>query len=86
MRISTEILTNPGWKTLFLAEVRIERSEYVTMKNWWGLWLSWWLHKPKYWREWLWEWEVVRDGGWFTWQVRLLGFEITWQRKRKWRR
>ncbi len=83
MRISAEILTNPGQKTLFLAEMRIEKAGRVSAyKPWWGLWLSWWLYKPKYWREWLWEYEVVRDGGWFTWRVRLLGFEINWQRKR----
>lgn len=80
MRITAELQTNPGRKILFLAELRIEKNIQVTAK-WWGLWLGWWLYKPKHWREWLWEWRIVRDGGWFTVEVRLLGFTFDWQRK-----
>lgn len=80
MIVSLEIRTNPGPIALFVAEVRFEKSRVIPPK-WWGLWLSWWLYKPKYWREWLWAWEVVREGSWRTWQVRLLGFEINWQFK-----
>ena len=34
------------------------------------------------WEDWLYCWEVVNEGGWHTWRVRLLGFEINWQRRR----
>lgn len=76
MIITAEIEVNPGFTSLFVAEVKIEKNANVT-QNWWGLWLAWWLLKD--WRKWLWNWEVVREDGWFTWQVRLLGFEINWQ-------
>jgi len=81
MQIVAELLTKPGPKTLFLAEFRVEREANVT-PVWWGLWLSWWLYRPKFWRSMLWGWERTDTEGWSTWQVRLLGFEINWQRRK----
>lgn len=81
MRITGEITLNPGRITLFLAEIRFEKSETIS-KSWWGLWFGWWLYKPSHWREWLWNWENIRDGKWHTWEIRLLGFEINWQRRK----
>lgn len=78
MIISAEIEVNPGVNALFVAEVKVEKNQNMT-PNWWGLWLAWWLYPARRWRDWLWGWEVVRDAGWFTWQMRLLGFEINWQ-------
>jgi hypothetical protein len=79
MIISLEIEVNPGESSLFVAEVKIEKNNMVT-QNWWGLWLSWWLLKD--WQHWLWAWEVVRENRWFTFQWRVLGFEINWQRRK----
>lgn len=85
MRITGEVMTNPGKITLFLAEIRIEKSAHAQSHRfpWWGLWFGWWLYKPSHWREWLWQWEKENEGGWHTWMVRLLGFEINWQRRSK---
>lgn len=80
MRITGEIEVNPGNTTLFLAEIRIEKSASVRA-SWWGLWLGWWLYKPAHWRTWLWDWEWDTHEGWHTCQIRLLGFEINWQRR-----
>jgi hypothetical protein len=52
----------------------------MVTQNWWGLWFSWWLLKD--WQHWLWAWEVVRENRWFTFQWRVLGFEINWQRRK----
>ncbi len=82
MRITGEIEANPGWTTLFVAEIRFEKSETIN-KGWWGFWISWWLYKPAYWRIWLWSWENFHDEDWHTWEARLLGFEINWQRRLK---
>jgi hypothetical protein len=82
MIITAEIKVNPGENALFVAEVKVEKNSNVT-PNWWGLWLAWWLYPMRRWREWLWGWEVVCEGGWFTWHASLLGFEINWQ-KRRW--
>lgn len=80
MIISAELTVNPGAKTLFLAEVRLERNVGITPK-WWGLWLGWWLYRPTHWRTWLYGWERSKEGDWRTWQLRLLGFEINWQHR-----
>lgn len=80
MVLTAEIEINPGIKTLFVAEVRMEKSRLMSPK-WWGLWLGWWLYKPKYWRDWLWTWDIFHEESWRTWQVRLLGFEFNWQLK-----
>ncbi len=84
MIISVEILRNPGPNALFVAEVKLEKSAAITsnVSNWWGLWFGWWLFPARLWKHWLYGWERTNDGGWFTWQVRLLGFEINWQRRK----
>lgn len=81
MIVTAEIALNPGENSLFVAEVKVEKNDNVT-QNWWGLWLAWWLYPARLWRRQLWSWEVVREGGWFTWQASLLGFEINWQLRR----
>jgi hypothetical protein len=79
MRIITEIEVNPGPEALFVAEIKVEKNANVT-PEWWGLWFGWWLYRGR-WKHWLYGWEIVNDGGWWTWQARLLGFEINWQRR-----
>lgn len=81
MRITADLMTNPGPKTLFLAELRIEKEANIT-PTWWGLWLTWWICKPKFWRDFFWEWEHTNLEGWHTWKVQFLGFEINWQRRK----
>lgn len=87
MRITAEVEVNPGPKALFVAEVKVEKNANITPK-WWGLCLGWWLYRGMFisrcpqWRHWLYGWEREVEGGWRTWQARLLGFEINWQRRR----
>lgn len=84
MIIEAEIRTMPGEKTLLLAELRIEKDEFTgSRKGWWGFWVSFWLYKPRYWREMAWGLTWNSEERWRTRAVRLLGFEITWQRKAK---
>jgi hypothetical protein len=87
MIVSFETTVNPGEKARFLAEMRIEKSKDVYHpkgKAWWALWLGWWLLTSDRWRRWLWTWEVHdAKGMWFTWSVMVLGFEVTWQWRRK---
>ena len=81
MILSAEIEVNPGENALFVAEVKLEKNVNMT-PNWWGLWVGWWLYPARLWQDWLWTWGVVRNDGWFTFQMRLLGFEINWQLRR----
>lgn len=81
MHFEGEITTNPGCTTWFLAEIRLEKSKSVSA-GWWGIWFSWWLYKPAYWRDMLWHREWSREGDWHTWVIRIFGFEINWQRRR----
>lgn len=82
MRIEAEIRTMPGEKTLLVTELRIEKDEPTnSLLSWWGLWLTFWLFKPRYWREMGWELTWNEEERWRTRAIRLLGFEITWQRK-----
>lgn len=84
MKIEAEIQTNPGEKTLLVTELRIEKDELpVIHRGWWGLWFSFWLYYPRYWREMGWKLTWDEEDRWRTRAVRLLGFEITWQRKTK---
>ena len=83
MHLEGEITTNPGPITWFVAEIRLEKNKAVSAIGWWGLWFSWWLYKPSHWRDMLWEWERVREGNWRNWMIRILGFEINWQRRCK---
>jgi len=82
MRIEAEINTTPGVKTLLVVELRIEKTESISLrKGWWGLWFSFWVFYPRYWREMAWKLTWNAEERWRTRAVRLLGFEITWQRK-----
>ena len=84
MKIEAEIQTMPGEKTLLVVELRIEKDEVpVIHRGWWGIWLTFWLFKPRYWREMLWQWTWNSEERWRIRAIRLLGFEITWQRKTK---
>jgi len=63
MRIGAEISTRPGAKTLLVAELKIEKAESVSQwHGWWGLWFTFWLYKPRYWREMLWAVELEHRG------------------------
>lgn len=84
MKIEAEITTKPGEKTLLVIELRIERDESINpYLGWWGLWFTFWLFKPRHWREMGWKLTWNDEERWRTCAVRLLGFEITWQRKEK---
>lgn len=76
-----ELATCPGPRTLFLVEMRLERHQRNAYDAW-MLWLTWWMFRPKYWRDWLWDYESSDDGTWRVWKVRFLGFEFCWQRRR----
>ena len=80
MHLECEITINPGQITWFVAEIRLEKAAVVST-SWWGLWFGWWLYKPSHWRDMLWEWEWRPEGPWHTWMIRILGFEINWQRR-----
>ena len=75
--------TNPGDVALFVAEVRMEIGRLYGTRRWAGLWLTYWVYRPKFWRDWLWHLEGDNEGSWRTFQVRLLGFEVTLQLWRK---
>lgn len=80
MLFEGEIFTNPGPNAKFFAEARIEKNERVwSFNGWWGLWLTFWLYPRRRWREWLWGYENSLEIGNRVFQVRLCGFEITWQ-------
>lgn len=80
MHIKAEITVNPSPKTVFLTELRIERWKHPA-PGWWSLWLSFWVFKPKWWRDMLWDFTWVKNNNWVQREIRLLGFEITWQRR-----
>jgi len=84
MLIAAEISTNPGPNTLFVAELRIESCQIHNSRHaWWGLWLAWWLYKPREWRDWLYGWEYSNGEKWHTVLIRVCGFEINLQLRRK---
>jgi len=82
MRIEFDIETNPGPFVLFMAEIKIESSADIN-SGWWGLWIGWWLYRACYWRDMLWRFHWDRDEGWDCWQLRVVGFEINWQCRRR---
>jgi hypothetical protein len=85
MKLSTEIEVNPGPAALFVAEFVLEKwgEQGNVSKGYWGLHLAWWLLKD--WRKFLWcrEWSPGKESGWSLYTTRLLGFEITWERRRR---
>ena len=80
MILHTEVTVRPGENALFVAEVKLEKGHCIG-NEWWGLWLGWWLFPWREWRSWLWHVETYTGEAWFTWEVRVCGFEVTWQRK-----
>lgn len=80
MRLTTEIATNPGPKAWFVAEVVLEKSA-VPRPGYWGVHLGWWAMRP--FRDWLWEkeWDMGTDCKWSICSIRLLGFEVMWERR-----
>lgn len=84
MLISVEISTNPGPYALFVVEARIEKGMIRNPRHaWWGIWLGWWFFPFREWREWLWAWEYTDDKYWHTLLVRVAGFELNLQLRRK---
>jgi hypothetical protein len=79
MKLSAEIETNPGPSAWFGAEIVLERGEVTP--GYWGLHFAWWLLPD--WRTWLWyrEWDASAD--WSLYSTRLLGFEITWEQRKR---
>ena len=80
MILMAEIEVNPAPGARFVAEMRLEKNKHV-IPGWWGLWFGWWLYRGR-WKHWLYGWEHDSEGDWYTWQVRLLGFAVCWQRRR----
>ncbi len=86
MIIGVEATVSPGEHALFVTQFRVERSSdiYAPDRVWWGLWLAWWLLPWRKRREWLWSVEKHDErGAWYTWTVMCLGFQITWQLRRR---
>lgn len=86
MNLGLEFTLKPGENSLFVVQAKVERSTtiYYRKQVWWGLWVGWWLFPWRKRREWLWTWEKHdEDESWYTLTVMLLGFEVTWQWRRK---
>ncbi len=79
MKLTAEIETNPGPAAWFAAEVVL--SNGLPQPGYWGIHFAWWLLKD--WRTWLWNKEWDDSGGWVLYSTRLLGFEITWEQRRR---
>jgi hypothetical protein len=82
MNLEFVVGTSPGSKTWLITELRLEFGQIDTGKTWAGLWLTYWVFKPKFWREWLWEFEKTNESRWRVFKVRFLGLEITLQHRR----
>ena len=80
MKLTIDIETNPGPAAWFAAEVTLASGSEVR-RGYWALHLAWWLLKD--WRTWLWHRDWDDEGGWVLYTTRLLGFEITWERRRR---
>ena len=87
MNIEFEVTRNPGEHALFVTQVQFERCKDIYHpqdKAWWSLRLTWWLFPRRRFRRWLWSWHKHDDKGmWYTLTLMCLGFEITWQWRRK---
>lgn len=81
MKFTFEIEPYPGEAALFVAGVTLEYKQ-PSKKGYWGLHITWWLLKN--WRDWLWsrQWDAGYEDGWSLYATRLLGFEVSWERRR----
>ena len=78
MKLRFEVETNPGENAWFVAEVKLANREFIySEKRWWGIGGSFWIFKPKLWKEWLCHTDIaLNDEGWSTFNIRLCGFEM----------
>lgn len=84
MLIAVELCTDPGPNSLFVAELRIEKCPIHNPRHaWWAIWLGWWLYPLREWRSWLYTWDYYTSDKWRTLLIRVCGFEINLQLRRK---
>lgn len=79
MLIELRLETTPGEKTLFLTEAIFQYGEILSHSPYKSLWLTWWIYRPKFWKEMLWNFKNQTEDGWRVFTVELLGFELTYQ-------